>query len=318
MGNVYHPPPAPPADAPIIPSGTTAAMIAELRQQYNDKKRAYKTYYAVDAALKSQLLLKATDDRFVATLKHAAHGFALVRTRTIIQHPYTTYRRMTSKMLAVNDDNMRQSWDPTLPIEILFTQIDLGQAYATAGNGPYTDTQLVRFAYTNVAATNCMELACCDWQARLEPDKMWDNFKADFKRAHLDLPLATTSSSAGYQGNHSQQMPEDTNGTVAGNTHATNAFLPNLADTQIVSNAQVSTLTTTIAQLQLQLQQQLLAATTAIAAIQQQGNHHQPNNRRNNNSVNNNFQQQQQQQHQQPSTSQHHHQQCRGLLLLDA
>jgi hypothetical protein len=95
---------------------------------------------------------------FVVTLKHAAHGFALVRTRTrtIIQHLYTTYGCITSEMLAVNDDKIRQSWDPTTPIEILFTQINLGQAYTTAGNGPYTDTQLVRFAYTNVAATNHM------------------------------------------------------------------------------------------------------------------------------------------------------------------
>jgi hypothetical protein len=69
MGNIGHPPPAPPPDAPNIPVGTTAAMISELRQQYNDNKKAYKTYYAVDAALKSQLL-QVTDDRFVATLKH--------------------------------------------------------------------------------------------------------------------------------------------------------------------------------------------------------------------------------------------------------
>jgi hypothetical protein len=163
MGNVNHPPPGPVVDAPIIPDGTTAAMIAKLWQQYNNNKRAYKTYYAVDAALKSQLLQATSNDRFVATLKHAANGFALVWTRTIIPDLYTTYSCITSKMLAVNDDNMRQSWDPTSPIKILFTHINLGQAYVMAGNGPYTDIQVVQFAYTNVAATNCMELACPDW-----------------------------------------------------------------------------------------------------------------------------------------------------------
>jgi hypothetical protein len=280
MDNVAHLAPAPPAAAPIIPAGTTAAMIAELRQQYNDGKKAYKTYYAVDAALKSQLL-QATDDRFVATLKHATHGFALVRTRTIIQHLYNTYGRITAEMMAVNDEKMRSEWDPGTPIEILFTQIDLGQAYATAGNAPYTDTQLVRFGYTNVAANNRMELACRDWRAKPEAEKTWNNFRDDFKRAHLDLRLATTSGSAGYQGNHAQQEVAEEPAS-----NATEAYLVNLADAQIANNAQVTALAATITQ----LQQQLLAATTAIANVQQSHRHQADNNsnRRNRRNTNNN------------------------------
>jgi hypothetical protein len=121
MGNVAHLAQAPPAAAPIIPAGTTTAMIAELRQQYNGGKKGYKTYYAVDAAVKSQLL-QATDNRFVATLKHATHGFALVRTRTIIQHLYNTYGRITAEMMAVNDEKMRSEWDPGTPIEIFIRE----------------------------------------------------------------------------------------------------------------------------------------------------------------------------------------------------
>jgi hypothetical protein len=59
---------------------------------------------------------------------------------------------------------MKATWDPTTPIEGLFEQIDDGAAYATAGNDPFTDTQLVRFAYNSVESNGRMSLACRDWR----------------------------------------------------------------------------------------------------------------------------------------------------------
>jgi hypothetical protein len=68
LDNREYPAPVAPAAAPVIPAAATAALISELRQQYTDEKRAFQTYYAVDAALKKQLLA-ATDERFVISLK---------------------------------------------------------------------------------------------------------------------------------------------------------------------------------------------------------------------------------------------------------
>ena len=60
-GNVAHPSPPAPAAAPDIPPTATSALIAELQQQFTDSKDTFRTYYAVDAALKKQLLA-ATDE----------------------------------------------------------------------------------------------------------------------------------------------------------------------------------------------------------------------------------------------------------------
>ena len=51
-GNVAHPDPLAPAAAPDLPPITTSALIAELRQQFADSKSTFRTYYAVNAALK--------------------------------------------------------------------------------------------------------------------------------------------------------------------------------------------------------------------------------------------------------------------------
>jgi hypothetical protein len=267
-------PPNPGPTPPVLAPAASAAAIAENRQQWTEAKRDFQTYVAVDAACK-KLLLAATDERFVMSLRDRIHGFALVRTRTIINHLRTNYGTISSADLSINDERMRAPWVVTTPIEILFAQIDDGAAYATAGNSQYSDPQLVRFGYNNIDATTRMELACRDWRMKPEIDKTWDNFKPHFKTAHSDLRLQTTTGSAGYQAraNHMAeeapaQAPIDDNDTIDG---ATQAFLANLANQQINSNAQVNDLSAAIVQLQLQLQ----AATTAITAVQQ-GNNRRP------------------------------------------
>lgn len=257
-------------------------MIADLRQQFNDAKQAFQTNNAVDLALKKELLA-ATDERFVLSLRDRTHGFALVRTRTIIAHLLTNYGTILSVNLSTNDERLRVTWSVTTPIELLFAQIDDGAAYATAGASAYTDTQLVRFGYNLVAATSRMELACRDWRLKPEAEKTWAYFKIHFKAAHIDLRIETTTSLAGFRANHAatdnnalDQANEDAD------TGVTQAYLANLTEAQIANNAQVTALATTIQQ----LQAQLAAATIAINAVQN-GNNRRRNPRNNRNNGNN-------------------------------
>jgi hypothetical protein len=122
-----------------------------------------------------------------------------------------------------------------------------------------------------------MELACRDWRAKPEVDKIWTNFKVDMKRAHLDLRLAPTSGSAGYRANHGAANDDTTtNDDAAAAAGANEAYLANLTEATIANNAQVTALSATIAQ----LQQQLMTATTAIAAVQQNQQSNRRSNRR--------------------------------------
>jgi hypothetical protein len=102
-GNAAYPPPTPPLPVPDIPaagaSAPTAALSAEIRLQHTDAKKAFQKYYAVEAALKN-LLLAATDERFVISFKDRTHGFALVCTRCLADQLYTTYGNITSEDLS--------------------------------------------------------------------------------------------------------------------------------------------------------------------------------------------------------------------------
>jgi hypothetical protein len=86
-----------------------AALIAELRQQFNDEKKEYKMWYMVDAILRQQLL-NATDDRFVSGLKHPIHGYALVTVKALMDFLTGNHGHITVEMLPQNDEGMRQTW----------------------------------------------------------------------------------------------------------------------------------------------------------------------------------------------------------------
>ena len=220
-GNVAYPPPVAPAPL-IIPQGTSAAMINEMRRNYDDAKSTFKLYHAVDAALKKQLI-DATDVTYITAIKNRTTGFALVTTRTMIAHLYTNYGRITADTLTDNENKMKQDWDITTPIELLFDQIDEGQEYAAAGNEPYSDPQLVRIGYHLIETTKHMELACRDWRAKPAADKTWANLKIHMKAAHLDLGLTTTTDTGGYGANQAAKQAID---------DANQAYLANMIEQQ--------------------------------------------------------------------------------------
>ena len=235
IGHVDHPPPIAPAPL-VIPQGTTAAMIAELRRDHDESKTTFKLYHTVDAALKKQIL-EATEETYLISLKDHNTGFARVTTRTIIEHLYTNYGRIDADALTKNENRMKAKWDVTTPIEPLFAQIDEGQAYATAGGEPYSDPQLVRIGYHTIEATKRMELACRDWRAKPVADKTWINLKIHMKAAHLDLGLTTTTDTGGYGANNAEEHAAE---------EATQAYLANMIDQQSATNTNMNALMETI------------------------------------------------------------------------
>ena len=101
-GNVAYLPPVAPAPL-IIPQGTSAAMIAELRHNYDEDKATFKLYNAVDAALKKQIL-DATEATYITSLKDRTTGFARVTTHHItMEHLYTNYGHITVETLTENE-----------------------------------------------------------------------------------------------------------------------------------------------------------------------------------------------------------------------
>ena len=86
--------------------------------------------------------------------------------------------------------------------------------------------KIVRIGDNVVDQSGRMELTCRDWRQKTAIEKTWDNFKTHFKLAHLDLRLATTSRTAGFNSNNAvRQQTTETQILLANSAMLTEAKL---------------------------------------------------------------------------------------------
>ena len=162
LSNVPFIPPENPGPVPIIPRGSSARDTADARVQHAEEKRMFNEYIATDKALKSQII-QAVDDLYLKALKHRITGYANVSTRAMLEHLYSSYGKMTPQDLQQLDEDMKRPYDPHMPIENLFDQIEHAQDLAQAAGAPYADAQLLNTAYNLVFQTNVFSETCRDW-----------------------------------------------------------------------------------------------------------------------------------------------------------
>jgi hypothetical protein len=106
--------------------------------------------------------------------------------------------------LTQNYERLNTPYDPNLPIETLFQQIQDIRAFAVAGGQPYGAAMIANVAYTLVFNTGLFPDACRAWQSRAIAAKTWVQFKIDFATAHREFRL--TNQTAQQSGFHSANM----------------------------------------------------------------------------------------------------------------
>ena len=80
----------------------------------------------------------------------------------MLMHLYNNYGNITAVDIKNNDEEMRNPYNPTLPIETLFHQIELVVELAEAGNRPYEKSQVISRAYLFILRTGLYQEACHD------------------------------------------------------------------------------------------------------------------------------------------------------------
>jgi hypothetical protein len=192
-------PPINPGPSPTIPPHSTGPQIADIRYDFTTATTIFKQYDLADKALK-QLLLGAVDDMFVRSLQTKYIGYLTVTTLQILDHLYNQYARISAADLQNNDVSFKSAYDPNLPIESLFDQIENAVDFAAAGNTPYSPAQVVATAYQLIFATGMFLDDCKLWKRQPEAYKTWDHFKRDFTLSHREFRESNvTSAGAGYQ-----------------------------------------------------------------------------------------------------------------------
>ena len=184
---------------PVHPPGATAAQISEINRIFYDNQTTFRTDQETDKALRNQILLAVPAD-YLRELSDPELGLGSVSCLQILTHLWTTWGAITQIELDANALRMAAPWNPPTPIDKLFTQLDDGVRFATAGNDTPSTPTVIRLGYNLIHATGLFEVPCRDWRAKPEANKTLANFMMHFRAADQDRRLTTTAASAGYHG----------------------------------------------------------------------------------------------------------------------
>jgi len=220
----------------------------------------FNEYIRTDKALKSQIIL-AVEDLYIKALKHRITGYANITTRAMLEHLYNSYGKMTPQDLQHLDENMKKPYDPHLPIENLFDQIENAKDLANAAGAPYADNQLLNTAYNLVFQSNVFKDTCRDWRRLQSAQKTWPTFKTIFTEAHQDFRDTTIQGQTPYHSANAASQYD----TLP--TEATTA-LANLAAATATDRAALAALTSTNEHLSKQLSSVTKSLTQALDKIQ--------------------------------------------------
>ena len=137
----------------IIPLFQLPHITHQVMSTHNEQVRLYNECYHVTQALRKQIV-SAIDDSYLAALKDHHTNTITVPLVDIIAYLFRNYGRVTPVTLVDEEQKVLQwTFDPALPIVLVFNKVDDLMDLASAAGSPYTTQQLINFAYVIINRT---------------------------------------------------------------------------------------------------------------------------------------------------------------------
>ena len=127
------------------PSIASGPHITNLKYAHDFATSIFNEYEQTNKEL-CQMLIAGVNKMFICSLRHRYVRYGTTTTRTIIDHLYATYAKISLANL-LNNTRFRAPYDARLPIKALISQFKGAVKYASYGNTPYTPLQVFSIAY---------------------------------------------------------------------------------------------------------------------------------------------------------------------------
>jgi hypothetical protein len=189
-------------------------VITEVNRAHLSNLTQYNAYREIENGLKD-MIIAAVPKTFIQVLENQLFGFSQVSALQILTHLDTTYGRVTNQDLAHNLEQMNKQWDPSAPLEDLWTQIQVARNYA-ATTSEITDTNALLSAEKNLLNSGVFTTAFDQWRIKPAADQTYDNLMIHFNNADINRLHAKTVTQAGYTATHTGDDKENAPGTIKG------------------------------------------------------------------------------------------------------
>ena len=117
--------PVTPNAKPDLPARANQTLVGTLICAHEESKHVFIKCTNIKKALKLQVK-QAVKLPYLSGIRNCTTGFANVSLIAMLNHLFTTYNTITSMQLDANNTEMLKEWDPNMPVELLFTQIEEG------------------------------------------------------------------------------------------------------------------------------------------------------------------------------------------------
>ena len=184
-----------------IPVGTNRLAAEEMERNHTEALRVFHEVRGVEQALIQQLVT-AIDNKYLIAFKNRATGQFNGTLRELIQHLRTTYGKISpAQLIAYEAEVTNMTYDPTTPVDLVFSKIDDLLMYGEFANCPFTATQAITKGYHIL--NNCGNIYndyLRSWNRITDNQKTWDRFKTHFRQAYNELEAtnALNISDLGY------------------------------------------------------------------------------------------------------------------------
>ena len=170
-----------------IPAYQLPHVTQQLTSQHNENVRLFNEYCNVEQALRKQVVA-AIDPSYLAALKNRQTNTITLQLNEIIEYLFRNYGRVTPAHL-VNEEQQLLAWsyDPSLPIVLLFNKINDLMDLANAAGSPYSAPQVINMGYILINKTGKFSTGIREWNCIPQAQRTWDAFQTHFTQAHREL-----------------------------------------------------------------------------------------------------------------------------------
>jgi hypothetical protein len=123
---------------------------------------------------------------YISAILDPIIGFGITMCLKLVTRLDDTYGWITEAEVNTHIERIKNQWNPPTSIEILFTQINEGVTFLTAGGDPPTGPSIIRIAYNIVAAISRFDVATHECRNKAAAEITWTIFQTHFKAADSD------------------------------------------------------------------------------------------------------------------------------------
>ena len=185
------------------------------------------------------IITDSCPDIFYKVLHHPDLGYANRTPRGSIVHFCNTYAMYKDPVMSANLNHMRVQWQPPTMLEVLFTQINVGQKFA-AHHDAISEKTILRMAIENIRKSGMLDIALRDWALQTSKSSWLEFTVFMYKAEKYRRDTAATTGSAGFSSNLHGITSEDVSGPPSLATTATSDILELASAFSSAVNAQTA------------------------------------------------------------------------------